>query len=112
MEKQEQKILTGLDYKITMSKVWDFGIRMLSKYGFQESFDNVMDMDPDTFKDIQEMYALANGLRSLTECMVDQMDQQTRILFNMEQQNKELLEKIGVLQEEIDSLKSKAKKND
>ena len=111
-DKEEQRILTSLDYKTTMNNIWDFGIRMLGKYGFQESFDSIMDMDPDTLKDIQEMYWKAKELKSISESMADQMDQQTRILFTLEKQNRELLEKMNFLQEEIDSLKSKAKKND
>ena len=109
-EKREEEIKTSADYKALMESSWSYGQRMIAKY-YLSDLGGIMNMDSDTYQDLKDMYALATGLKDLSSRMCDQMDQQTRVLFHLERQNQELLEKVGVLQEEIDSLKlSKALK--
>lgn len=110
--KKEDMIMVSDRTEAFLEGVWSYGEKMITKYYLGNDLDGVMGMDPDVFKDMTEMYKWSKELKDLTLLMARQMDQIALTNALIVNQNKELLEEIGVLQEEIDSLKSKAKKND
>lgn len=110
--KNEDMIMVSDKTEAFLEGVWSYGEKMIAKYYLGNDLDGVMGMDPDTFKDMTEMYKWSKELKDLTLLMARQMDQIALTNALIVNQNKELLEEIGVLQEELDSLKSKAKKND
>lgn len=94
-----------------MNQTWSYGERLIKKY-YLDDLKSVMGMDPDTFGDIKDMYDLASQLKDTVLIMTKQMDQINLVNALIVRQNNELIEKMEFLSEEIDSLKSKAKKND
>ncbi len=108
----ERKIKTSETFRSLMNNTWSYAERMLGKYTLGEGgLDAIMDMDPDTYKDLREGYKLSKDLLTCANQMADQMDQMTDLLFLITKQNETLNRQIESLQSDIDSLKSsKAKK--
>ena len=108
---KEDMITVSDRVKLLMEQTWSYGERLIKKY-YLDDLKGIMGMDPDTFGDIKDMYNLASQLKDTVLIMTKQMDQINLVNALIVRQNNELLEKLGFLEEEIDSLKSKAKKND
>lgn len=110
--KKEDVIVVADRVEALMDLTWSYGERLIKKY-YLDNLDSVMShMDSDTYQDIKDMYELSKQLRDVTVVMARQMDQLALTNCVIVNQNDALIEKIEELSEEIDSLKSKAKKND
>ena len=88
---------------------FDLGEKMLGKYA---RFDSIMGMKADEFEDMKQLYKLAIRFKEEAVKSIRQQNQQSEMLYDLTKVINELRKEIAFLREEVDSLKSKAKKND
>lgn len=88
---------------------FDLGEKMLGKYA---RFDSIMGMKADEFEDMKQLYKLAIRFKDEAVKSIRQQNQQSEMLYDLTKVINELRKEIAFLREEVDSLKSKAKKND
>ena len=88
---------------------FDLGEKMLGKYA---RFDSIMGMKADEFEDMKQLYKLAIRFKDEAVKSIRQQNQQSEMLYDLTNVINELRKEIAFLREEVDSLKSKAKKND
>ena len=88
---------------------FDLGEKMLGKYA---RFDSIMGMKADEFEDMKQLYKLAIRFKDEAVKSIKQQNQQSEMLYDLTQVVDELRKEIAFLREDVDSLKSKAKKND
>ena len=88
---------------------FDLGEKMLGKYA---RFDSIMGMKADEFEDMKQLYKLAIRFKEQAIKSIRQQNQQSEMIYDLTEIVKELRKEVAFLREDVDSLKSKAKKND
>ncbi len=88
---------------------FDLGKKMLSKYA---DIGTLMSLEADEYADMKQLYDLATSFKDQMVKAIKQQNLQTEMLYSLTETVKDLRDEVMFLQEEIDSLKSKAKKND
>lgn len=109
--KTDEMIVTGNDYESVVDSMWEFMGKMVAKYCLND-LDSLTGIDSDDIKNIQTCIVMSRSMFDTSVKMARQLDQQSEILFELRKQNELLLETVGELAEEVESLKSKTKKND
>ena len=88
---------------------FEFGAKMLGKYA---DFGTLMSLNADEYADMYRLYALATSFKEEAIKSIKQQNQQSEMIYDLTEIVKEFRNEVSFLRQEIDSLKSKAKKND
>lgn len=92
-----------------IAESFETGKEMLGKYA---GLSEIMGMSADEFTDMKKLYNLAMSFKEQAIKAINQQNQQSEMLYDLTETVKELSHKVSLLQEDLDSLKSKAKNND